>query len=67
MFAKLFNPLTDKEAMQLALYGLHSKVIREEIYHLNEIKVNVAKRWESTLTFIDELVAMRDMKHKEVV
>lgn len=49
--------LSDRDRLQLELYGLHSQSKKDDARHLAEIRADVAHRFAATLAWIDSLKA----------
>ena len=64
MFAHFFKPLTDKELLQIALNGLHSKNVVLHDRQVAENRVNVHNKWAGTVAYIDYLT---NLKQKQKV
>jgi hypothetical protein len=69
MFNHRYDPLSDKEEIILALSIIHSHTEEDTKKYMADIRLNVAKKWEATLTEIDNLIRRNNenyqLNHRE--
>jgi hypothetical protein len=64
MFNYKYNPLSSKDEIILGLSIIHSHTEEDTKKYMVDIRLNVAKKWEATLTEIDNLTRRRNEKYQ---
>ena len=66
IYAWLFHALTEKEQLQVELYGIHAKLVLESFIQVDTIQGDVHQRWPGTERMILEMIRNKEMG-KEVI
>lgn len=64
MFNYKYNPLSSKDEIILGLSIIHSHTEEDTKKYMADIRLNVAKKWEATLTEIDNLARRNNEKYQ---